>query len=37
MKKIMFNETYGLLDAVSGKGTWERNPLVYVYEFELID
>ena len=26
-----------LIDATSGKGTWERNPLVYVYEFELVD
>ena len=26
-----------LIDKISGKGTWERNPLVYVYEFELID
>lgn len=26
-----------LIDKVSGKGTWERNPLVWVYEFKLID
>ena len=26
-----------LIDKVSGKGTWEDNPLVWVYEFELID
>ena len=26
-----------LIDKISGKGTWERNPLVWVYEFELID
>lgn len=26
-----------LIDKVSGKGTWERNPLVWVYEFELVD
>lgn len=26
-----------LIDKISGKGTWERNPLVYVYEFELVD
>ena len=26
-----------LIDNVSGKGTWEKNPLVFVYEFELID
>ncbi len=26
-----------LIDKISGKGTWDRSPLVYVYEFELID
>jgi hypothetical protein len=26
-----------LIDNVSGKGTWEKNPFVFVYEFELID
>ena len=26
-----------LIDKVSGKGTWKRNPLVWVYEFELVD
>lgn len=26
-----------LIDKVSGKGIWERNPFVWVYEFELID
>lgn len=25
-----------LIDKVSGKGTWNRNPLVVVYEFEVI-
>lgn len=25
-----------LIDKVSGKGTWERNPWVFVYTFELI-
>lgn len=25
-----------LIDKVSGKGTWDRNPWVFVYEFELI-
>ena len=25
-----------LIDKLSGKGTWESNPLVYVYEFELV-
>ena len=27
----------GLIDSLSGKGVWESNPLVYVYEFELVD
>ena len=26
-----------LIDKLSGKGTWESNPLVWVYEFKLID
>ena len=26
-----------LIDRISGKGTWQSNPLVYVYEFELIN
>lgn len=26
-----------LIDKVSGKGTWERNPFVWVYEFKLFD
>lgn len=26
-----------LIDKVSGKGTWESNPLVWVYNFELVD
>lgn len=26
-----------LIDKVSGKGTWERNPFVWVYEFKLLD
>ena len=26
-----------LIDKVSGKGTWQSNPLVWVYEFELIN
>ena len=25
-----------LIDNVSGKGTWESNPYVWVYDFELI-
>lgn len=26
-----------LIDKVSGKGTWESNPFVWIYEFELVD
>ena len=26
-----------LIDKVSGKGTWESNPYVWVYKFELVD
>lgn len=26
-----------LIDKVSGKGTWESNPYVFVYDFELVD
>lgn len=26
-----------LIDKVSGRGTWESNPLVWVYGFELVD
>lgn len=26
-----------LIDKVSGKGTWESNPYVYVYDFNLVD
>lgn len=26
-----------LIDAVSGKGTWENNPWVFAYTFELVD
>lgn len=25
-----------LIDKMSGKGTWESNPYVWVYDFELI-
>ena len=25
-----------LIDRISGRGTWQRNPWVYAYEFELI-
>lgn len=27
----------GLIDRVSGKGTWASNPWVFVYEFELVE
>lgn len=26
-----------LIDKISGKGTWDANPYVFVYEFELVD
>lgn len=26
-----------LIDKVSGRGTWDRNPIVWVYSFELVD
>ena len=26
-----------LIDRISGKGTWEKNPWVFVYDFELVD
>lgn len=26
-----------LIDKISGKGTWKRNPFVFAYSFELID
>lgn len=26
-----------LINKVSGKGTWQSNPIVWVYEFELVD
>lgn len=26
-----------LIDRISGKGTWDSNPYVFVYEFELVD
>ncbi len=25
-----------LIDKISGKGTWESNPYVFVYDFELV-
>lgn len=39
-KKWWFNspiEAFAtLIDKVSGKGTWERNPWIFAYEFELV-
>lgn len=30
-------ETYSaLIDSISGKGTWDSNPYVFVYDFELV-
>lgn len=26
-----------LIDKISGKGTWEKNPYVFVYDFELVN
>jgi hypothetical protein len=26
-----------LIDKISGKGTWERNPFVFAYSFKRID
>lgn len=26
-----------MIDRISGRGTWESNPFVFVYEFELVD
>lgn len=25
------------IDKVSGKGTWDKNPWVFVYDFQLVD
>lgn len=39
-EKCAFNSPYAafadLFDRVSGKGSWDKNPLVYVYSFELV-
>lgn len=38
--QLYFNTPRGafaaLIDRISGKGTWESNPWVFVYEFELV-
>lgn len=31
------NAYSALIDKISGKGTWDANPFVFVYEFELVD
>lgn len=36
-KKLDFAISHFGIDNISGKGTWESNPWVFVYEFELID
>ena len=36
-KSAMPREAFAaLIDRISGKGTWQRNPWVYVYTFELL-
>lgn len=31
------HEAYAILiDRISGKGTWDSNPWVFVYEFEIV-
>lgn len=38
--RVIFNEPRkayaSLIDKVCGRGTWERNPFVWVYDFELV-
>ena len=36
MKRSPREAYAALIDKVSGKGTWESNPYVWVYEFELV-
>ena len=36
MKRSPKEAYAALIDKVSGKGTWESNPYVWVYEFELV-
>lgn len=31
-----FLHTKQLISKVSGKGTWDKNPYVFVYDFELV-
>lgn len=36
-KPMKPREAYAaLIDRISGKGTWESNPYVFVYDFELV-
>ena len=35
LEKMIFYSV--LIDKISGKGTWESNPYVFVYDFKLID
>lgn len=35
--KLIKDAFMNLIDEVSGKGTWNIDPYVWVYEFELID
>ncbi len=38
MTFLSAREAYAyLIDKISGKGTWERNPLVFAYSFELVE
>ena len=37
MKRTPREAFAALINKISGKGTWESNPFVWVYEFELID
>ena len=37
LKEMGVPESMIFIDKVSGKGTWESNPYVFVYDFRLID
>ena|GEM_PF-1434956 len=40
-EKVLYSEVTNIqvlqYDKISGKGTWENNPLVVAYSFELVD
>lgn len=36
MRRLAVMLLAALINRISGKGTWEFNPWVYVYEFELL-